>query len=209
MIKWVPILLILVLASGCENSFSTRITSNYFPLKQGNKWVYNVKGENTYKIDIEVTGIETIQGDSIFLVSTGGEIKRFQRKPGAANRMRELFTTCDGEKVSFGTIYEPYLLLPPIEGENWEKEFRFSSIHHGDTIEKVFSVKIDSVINTTLVINSENYKSVYRLKRTITEDNDSLIQYEWFAPNIGLVKKEIPSDSILWELESFTFDEEY
>jgi hypothetical protein len=204
----VPILLVLVLASGCKNSFSTRITSDYFPLEQGNKWIYNVTGENNYQIEIEVTGIENIEGDSIFLVSTGGEIKRFQRKPGTVNRMRELFTTYDGEKVSFGTIYEPYLLLPPIEGENWEKEFRFSSIHQGDTIEKVFSVKIDSVINTTLVLNSEDYKNVYLLKRIITEDNDSLIQYEWFAPNIGLVKKEIPSDSILWELTSFTLDEE-
>jgi len=207
MVKWTPIFLILVLALGCENSFSTRITSDYFPLKKGNKWIYNVQGENNYQIEIKVTGTESIQGDSIFLVNTGGEIKRFQREPGTASRMRELFTTCDGEKVSFGTIFEPYLLLPPIEGEKWEKEFRFNSIYHGDTIEKKFSVKIDSLINTTVILNSENYKNVYRLRRTIIEDSDSLIQYEWFAPNIGLIKKEILSDSVFWELASFAFDE--
>jgi len=207
MVKWVPISLILVLVLGCENSFSARMTADYFPLKKGNKWVYDVQGDNNYQIEIEVTGIENIQGDSMFSVNTGGEIKRFQRKSGKANRIRELFTTYEGDKVSFGIIYEPYLLLPPIEGENWEKEFRFHSVHNGDTIEKKFLVKIDSVKNTTIILNSENYKNVYRLRRTIIEDNDSLIQYEWFAPNIGLIKKEILSDSVLWELASFAFDE--
>lgn len=204
MVKWVLILLILVLATGCENSFSTRASADYFPLKTGNTWLYNVLGENNYQIEIEVTGIENTQGDSVFLVSTGGEIKRFQRKPGTANRIRELYSTYEGEKVTFGTIYEPYLLLPPIEGEKWEKEFRFNSTHNGDTIEKNFLVKIDSVINTTIILNSETYKNVYKLRRTIVEDNDSLIQYDWFAPNVGLIKKEILSDSTLWELSSFS-----
>jgi len=207
MVKWALTSLILVLVLGCENSFSTRMTADYFPLKTGNNWVYDVKGENNYQIETEVTGIEVTQGDSLFLVDVGGETQYFQRKSGIANRVRELFTNHDGDQVSFGIIYEPYLLLPPIEGENWEREFNFSSVHMGDSLEKVFFVSVDSVISTSITLNSENYENVYRIRRTIIEDGISLIQYEWFAPNIGLIKKEIPADSVVWELTSFTVNE--
>jgi hypothetical protein len=207
MVKWVLTSLILVLASGCENSFSARMTADYFPLKEGNKWVYNVQGNNNYQIEMEVISVEKTDTDSLFSIDVGGEIQLFERKSGNASRKRELFTTYEGEKVTFGIIDEPYLLLPPIENEHWEKEFRFNSIYSGDTIEKVFLVTVDSVTSTSIVLNSGNYKNVYRLRRTIIEDNDSLIQYEWFAPNIGLIKKEILTDSVLWELASYAFDE--
>ncbi len=207
MVKWALTSLILVLVLGCENSFSTRMTADYFPLKTGNNWVYDVKGENNYQIETEVTGIEVIQGDSLFLVDVGGETQYFQRKPGIANRVRKLFINHDGDQVSFGIIYEPYLLLPPIEGENWEREFNFPLVHMGDSLEKIFFVSVDSVISTSITLNSENYENVYRIRRTIIEDGISLIQYEWFAPNIGLIKKEIPADSVVWELASFTVNE--
>lgn len=207
MVKWALTSLILVLALGCENSFSTRMTTDYFPLKTENIWIYDVKADNNYQIKIAVTGMEITDGDSLFLIDVGGETERFQRKSGVANRVRELFTNHNGDKVIFGIVYEPYLMVPPIEGENWNKSYSFSSVHMGDSLEKVFSVSVDSVICTSIIINSEKYENVYRLRRTITEDGISLIQYEWFAPNIGLIKKEIPADSVVWELTSFTIND--
>ena len=200
--------LILGLALGCKNSFSTRMTADYFPLKRGNEWVFDVEGDYNYQIKMEVTGIEVKQGDSLLLVEVGGEIFHFARKPGIVRRVRELFTTTyDGGRVDFGTVYEPYLFLPPIEGENWEKEFNFSSVYKGEPLEKNFSISVDSVKHTSIILNSENYENVYRLKRTIIEDSDSTVEYEWFAPNIGLIRKEIPADSEVWELASFTLNE--
>ncbi len=207
MVKLVLTSLILVLALGCKNSFSTRMTANYFPLKTENSWIYDVKADNNYQIEVAVTGKEITDGDSLFLMDVGGETERFQRKPGVANRVRELFTTHRGYKVIFGIVYEPYLMLPPIEGENWNKSYSFSTVHMGDSLEKMFFVSVDSVICTSIIINSEEYENVYRLRRTITEDGISLIQYEWFAPNIGLIKKEIPADSVVWELASFTVND--
>ncbi len=199
--------LILVLVLGCKNSFATRMTANYFPLNKDNKWVFDVKEENNYQITMEVKEIEIIHGDSLFPVDVDGEIYYFQRKSGMVKKGRELFTTYEGERVDFGTVYEPYLLLPPIEGENWEKEFYFSSVYKGETLEKNLLISVDSVMYTSIVLNSKNYENVYSLKRTIIEDNDSTIEYEWFAPNIGLIKKEIPADSLVWELVSFNLNE--
>lgn len=199
--------LILVSALGCKNSFATRMTSNYFPLKTRNTWVYDVQGENNYRTEVVVIQMEITGGDTLFLVDMGGEIQYFQRQSAIANRVRELSTNYEGDKVTFGTIYEPYLLLPPIEGEDWEREFNFSLEYMGETLEKNFSISVDSVISTSLVINSENYENVYRLKRTVVEDNVSIVEYEWFAPNIGLIRKEIPADSSVWEIVSFDFNE--
>ena len=199
--------LILVLVSGCKNSFSTRMTSDYFPLSEGNEWIFDVKGENNYQITIEVNNIEIIQGDSLFNVDVGGETYYFQRKTGTVKRIRELSSKHDGGKVDFGTFYEPYLYLPPIEGETWEEEFHSSVVYSGDTLEKNFSISVDSVRHDSITVNSQNYKNVYQLKRTTIEDSDSTIEYEWFAPNIGLIKKKIPADSVVWELVSFDLNE--
>ena len=199
--------LILVSALGCKNSFAIRMTSNYFPLKTRNTWVYDVKGENNYRTEVNVTQMEVTGEDTLFLVDVGGDIQCFQRKSAIANRVRELYTTYQGDEVIFGTIYEPYLLLPPIEGEDWEREFNFSLVYSGAPLEKNFSISVDSVISTSIIINSEDYENVYRLRRTVVEDNDSTVEYEWFAPNIGLIKKEIPADSLVWEIVSFDFNE--
>jgi hypothetical protein len=201
------IFLILVLASGCKNSFSIRMTADYFPLKTGNRWVFDVQGKNNYRIEMEVTATEIMQGDSVLTVEVGGEIYHFQRKSGFVKKIRELHTTYEGEKVIFGTLYEPYLLLPPLEGENWEREFSFSSFHNGEILEKSFFISVDSVTQTSIILNSVNYENVYRIKRTIVEDNDSTVEYEWFAPDIGLIKKEIPAHSLIWELVSFELNE--
>jgi hypothetical protein len=183
------------------------MTSNYFPLKTGNTWVYDVKGENNYRTEVVVTQMEVTGGDTLFLVDVGGDMQYFQRQSAMANRVRELSATYEGDEVIFGTIYEPYILLPPIEGEDWEREFNFSLVYRGEPLEKNFSISVDSVISTSIVINSENYENVYRLKRTVVEDSDSIVEYEWFAPNIGLIKKEIPADSLVWEIVSFDFNE--
>jgi len=205
--KSVLIFLILGLASGCKNSFSIRMTSDYFPLTVGSTWLFDVKGHNDYQIKMEVTGAEINRGDSLIMVKIGGEVQYFQRKTGVVNKVRELYNTYEGEKITFGTLYEPYLLLPPLEGENWEREFNFSTFHNGENIEKSIFISVDSVTKTSIVLNSENYGNVYRIKRTIIEDNDSTVEYEWFAPDVGLIKKEIPSDSLTWELVSFEINE--
>jgi hypothetical protein len=196
--------LILVLAFGCENPFSVRMTADYFPLKKGNKWIYEVKKDNNYQIEMDVINDE----DSLVKVNVGGDTQYFERKIGIVNRVRDLTTTYEGEKVTFGRIYEPYLFLPPIEGENWHKEFTLSSVYKGDMVSKYFSVNVDSVISTSIVLNSKSYENVYRLRRIVVEDEDSLVQYEWFAPDIGLLKKLTLPDSVTWELTSFTINEQ-
>lgn len=199
--------LILVLVIGCKNSFAVRMTADYFPLKVGNNWLFDVKGENNYRIRMEVKSIEVKEGDSLFSFDIGGEIYYFERKTGMVTKTRELFTTYEGDKVDFGTVYEPYLFLPPIQGEVWEREFSFSSIYKGEILEKTFSISVDSVTNTSITINSQNYENVYHLRRRVVEDNDTTVQHEWFAPNIGLIKKEMPYASVVWELVSYELNE--
>ena len=201
------IFLILGLVSGCKNSFSIRMTADYFPLKIGNTWTFDVKGKNNYQIEMIVTGVELMQGDSLLTVEVGGEIQNFQREAGNVKKVRELYITYEGDKVVLGTLYEPYLMLPPLEGENWEREFNFSSSHNGEILEKSFFISVDSVTQTSIILNAKNYENVYRIKRTIVEDNDSTVEYEWFAPDIGLIKKEVPTDSLIWELVTYQLNE--
>lgn len=200
--KSVLIFLILVLVSGCNNPYSLRLTSDYFPLELGNEWVYILNGNSNYKTESEVIAL-----DSLYRVEFFGEDVAFERTSGKINRVYEVFATYQGKKISFGTIHEPFLNLPFIEGEEWDREFTFSTISQGDTISKYIYIEIDSVTVTSLNLSWKNFDNVYRIFRTRIEDEDTLYQYEWYAPNIGLVKKYIPQDSTSWELESFSLND--
>lgn len=195
--------LILVLVSGCSNPFSIRMCADYFPLQVGNKWVYNVGGEASFKAEIEVMSYDTF-----YTVTVGGEEMLIERRAGEVNIVYELTTTYLGEEVFFGTIHEPYLSLPFIENDNWEREFKPSTVYKGDTVRKSLFIAVDSVKITTLTVPSGKFNEVYCIRRTRIEDEDSLISYEWYAPNVGLIRKETLLDSVTWELEDFTPHEE-
>ncbi|MEA1913059.1 MAG: hypothetical protein U9N06_04400 [candidate division WOR-3 bacterium] len=194
---------ILVLVSGCNNPFSIRMSADYFPLKVGNKWIYKVEGEIDYKAEMEV-----LSKDTLYNVTIQGENLFFERKLGEINIVKELKTTYEGEKVIFGKIYEPYLILPLIEGEKWEKKFTLSTVIKGDTIYKNILISIAPAEITSLKVPSGKYDNVYLIKRTRIEDRDTLKVNEWLAPDVGLIKREIPSNSTKWELEAFISNEE-
>lgn len=200
--RLVLIFLILVLASGCNNPFSVRTSSNYFPLGEGYKWVYEVSGA-----EYSSTTTEVLQEDSLFKLSIFGEEVFIQRKEGVVNRVRELWSTHEGEKVEFGKIYEPYLKLPFVEDDSWGENFQLSTIHNGDTVFKNIKISVDSIEITERIVPSGEFKNSYRLKRTRIEDADTVITYEWYAPNIGMIRKEFPADTVLWELSEFSSDE--
>lgn len=200
--KLTLISLILGLVSGCSNPFSIRMSADYFPLEVGNKWIYKVEGEATSQAQIEV-----ISYDTVYLVSVQGEEILYERREGEVNLLTELTMTYQGESISFGKIREPYLRLPFIKNDSWEAQFNFSTVFIGDTVYKSLFISVDSVEITTISVPFGNYDEVYRLRRMTIEDEDSTITYEWYAPNVGLIKKELPADSVIWELEDFSSNE--
>lgn len=197
--RLILIFLILGLGSGCSNPFSIRMSADYFPLEVGNKWIYQVEGEANPTAQIEV-----ISYDTLYTVSIQGDEILMERREGEINLLYELATTYLGERISFGKIREPYLKLPFIKNDSWEIQFDFSSVQIGDTVYKSLFISLDSVDITTISVPFGKYGDVYRLKRIRIEDEDSLISYEWYAPSIGLIRREIPADSIIWVLEDFT-----
>lgn len=200
--KLTLISLTLGLVSGCSNPFSIRMSADYFPLEVGNKWIYKVEGEATSQAQIEV-----ISYDTVYLVSVQGEEILYERREGEVNLLTELTTTYLGERISFGKIREPYLRLPFIKNDSWEAQFNFSTVFIGDTVYKSLFISVDSVEITTISVPFRNYDEVYRLRRMHIEDEDSTITYEWYAPNVGLIKKELPADSVILELEDFSSNE--
>ena len=196
--KLVLISLILVLVSGCSNPFSAKISADYFPLRVGNRWVYRIEEEGSRQLIMEV-----LNYDSLYSVSVEGQEQLMERKMGVVNIVSELITTYQGDRVSFGKIYEPYLILPFINHDSWSEQFTLWTVYKGDTLYKNLIINIDSVGILSIDVPFGKFDNTYRLKRTRIEDEDTVISYEWFAPNIGLVRKEIPADSLIWELEDF------
>jgi hypothetical protein len=200
--KLILIFLILGLVSGCNNPYSIRMSSDYFPLEVGNKWIFQVEGQPQSQSVIEV-----ISFDTVYLVREEGSEIFMEHKEGEVNIIEELFTTHLGDIVTFGKVRETYLRLPFIENDNWEIKFSLSTVYIGDTIHKNLHIVVDSIYITSLSVPSGNYDEVYHLRRMKIEDEDSVISYEWYAPDVGLIRREIPAHSIIWELEDFTFNE--
>jgi hypothetical protein len=178
------------------------MSSDYFPLQVGNKWIFKVEGQPQSRAVIEV-----ISFDTVYLVREAGREIFIERKEGEVNLIEELITTYLGDIITFGKVRETYLRLPFIEDDYWEIKFSLSTVYIGDTIHKNLHIIVDSIYITSLSVPTGDYDDVYHLRRIRIEDDDSVLCYEWYAPDIGLIRKEIPADSIIWELEDYTFNE--
>lgn len=200
--RLILIFLILGLVLGCSNPYSVRMSADYFPLEVGNIWLFQIDGQVQNQAKIEV-----ISFDTIYLVTVVGDEILMERREGEVNVIEKLITTYLGDVVTFGNIREPYLRLPLIEKDNWEVQFSLSTVHIGDTIHKSLHIIVDSIYITSVSVPYGNYDEVYHLRRIRIEDEDSVISYEWYAPDVGLIKKEIPADSIVWELKDFSSNE--
>lgn len=99
-----------------------------------------------------------------------------------------------GNEFLLGKFWIPYLKLPLFLGNKWEDKLVQSTIAYGDTITVVIQVEgrvelIEKISSFDNCYKVQYTKIVVRKSKSFGEINDTTSSYEWYAPNVGIVKR--------------------
>lgn len=168
--------------------------TQYFPLKEGNMWVYGVKAGSNTNLDkyfIVVSGKENVNGTECF-VCEGGIYKGDDEKKVA---QWEYYTISDDGLFAIKRAYrnktlftnfdppEPMLKFPLEKGKKWK--------WHGK-IFKNTSGKFDfEVIGEEEIITpAGTFKATRVDMKGTASDGSSVESSKWYAEGVGVVKEE-------------------
>jgi hypothetical protein len=195
--------------------YGSELSETFFPLKEGMTWTYVITSDKhpTQKISITNLPPREING-----------VKLTPRKSQAGEATTYFLIGSDdsgiyryGEQKSENSepiITQPkdyYLRNPVALGTTWDSYTKL-----GD-IDLTITLEIQS-LSDEVTVPAGTFKECLKIKHTGSNQKDdpgvSVEAYEWFAPNVGLVKclvvitkaeKEKPKDSehLIYQLESF------
>lgn len=205
-----PWTLLIVLGCAGRNPLYHRITSDYFPLNEGNQWVYDQEsgGQQTIRIDQRTVW----SGREAFLVDEDGT-QEYWFKDGAT--FQEYFrgqVLINGDAVTVGEVWETHLKLPLLLGNAWQTSYESSTSAWGEVLH-LNRVRRDTVLAVeTIGVPAGTFQDCYKLREEtqlsisspllaepVVETSET---FEWFAPGVGMVKRQV-SGGETWELVSY------
>jgi hypothetical protein len=169
-------------------------TPDYYPLKPGTKWFYQVEvNGQKIKLTSQIAKLENIDGKSLALVES--------LVNGNVTATEHLTTTDKGvfrNRSNGVEISPPVCLLkyPYKKGDTWESETTLGN--------QQMKVKGKSVDTVEVTVAAGKYKAV-RADAEITVGGMSILTSYWFAPDVGVVKQitDLNGMKISVELEKY------
>jgi hypothetical protein len=172
-------------------------TPDYYPLKVGSKWHYQVETGNGQKVTIvhQITKIENRDGKPTALLeeSVNGEVQASGHVGVEADGVfRYGFK---GTKVS-----PPVCLLkyPVKEGSSWETETTIGN--------QQYTVSARSRGAEEVQVPAGKYQAV-PVKIETTVKGDKVSNTYWFAPDVGIVKQLVDVRGRSYSMELLKFEE--
>ena len=169
-------------------------TPDYYPLKPGTRWVYQVEA-NGKKVQLtnQISKLETIDGKSLALVESSVN--------GSITATEHLTTTDKGifrNRTNGVEISPPVCLLkyPFKKGDTWESETVLGN--------QQLKVKGKSVDIVEITVPAGKYKTV-QSDAEMTVGGMRITTTYWFAVDVGVVKQttDLNGTKISVELEKF------
>lgn len=181
----------------CTSSFVDRGLSDYLMLENGRAWVYLDNNGDT--VVQKVVGDTAILGDSAKLVNFGGYVNFYRVKEQDVSLYSSYVTYRGGEEVELENRFTLYFETPFVNGNKWEDNFETSKEFLGDTFRYVHNLDGKVVSIDKVDVPAGNFADVYKVKIEETryiespyaQESDTVVQFLYFAPDVGLVKKVV------------------
>lgn len=179
--------------------------AEYFPLDQGNRWVYLVKyggeEEATLKETVTIEGVEKVDGRETIKMFTSIEGHELEKDKGYFC----IFMDAEGVKAykymadDGYTDYEPYLLLFPAQLKTGEIRECSNSLTEyeidkatpvtGDNKKTFILEGLEDITTKSKVFRECLRFSIYEITRYANKEFEISDWTIWLAPNIGKVKE--------------------
>jgi len=208
------LLFVVLLLQFCsyENPYTARMKANYFPIdKTGNFWIYkNELGNEKYIEAKENMNNISKDGREVIILEENYNETYWYKGDNFISRYRDIEISFNGQPVIVESRWQNYIEIPPIKGNSWNDTWKDTILFLNKPLYRTDNLE-GSVLNyETLRTDAGEFKNCYRIKLTIFEKieseviGDSLVQkiyFEWYAPDVGLVKST--EDNENWELVTY------
>ena len=168
---------------------------NYYPLKTGAKWTYEVDDGTGQKARVvnHLAGMETVDGKELARMETtvGGTVAATEHLSGSpAGVFRHRYK---GDSINPALCILKY---PFKEADSWEAEATVGS--------QRLKMKVKTGRNEEIRVPAGKYKTVTVLIET-TVDGESIAGATWYAADVGVVKQitDVGAKRITLELLKF------
>lgn len=185
-----------LLFSNCTQDFLLERTgADYFPLAQGNTWIYESRssqmgwdesrGESTDTITLKVTGTATVAQREAWLIERDGYPTYWWKSDRRIDKFLCETDFFDGEEDTIFSAWIPWLHIPFVLGETKSYSFTQQTELPHDTI--LIQLHIDYKVDS---LHGSDYKIKIKLvKNTFSnygEFFDTTIYEEWYSQEIGM-----------------------
>jgi hypothetical protein len=205
-------LLSLLLANSL---YGGELSETFFPLQPGMTWTYNIISDKHPNKTVTITNMPSREINNLKLTprktEAGGSITYFLIGSDDKGIYRYGEQKSENSEPIIANPRDYYIKNPVGLGTTWDMNAKFG----GEDL--MINLTIES-INDDITVPAGSYKDCLKIRHTSgNQKNDnglSVEAYEWFAPNVGLVKSLVTinklenkqlkdSEHLTYQLESF------
>jgi hypothetical protein len=179
---------LLIIALSLMTEGCGKISNDYFPLQTGTIWKYHYvndgeTGDMTVKV---LEQVKLDEGRGTILLCERGEsrdddaVELFEIKGGSVLAYKRLHPLAHYRDITMSPPQQ-ILKMPPVQGESWEWQ--------GKIFGSASSSRFTVLPKEKVRIGKRHIEAVKIMEKGTT-DHGSLVDYRWYAPGIGLVRRE-------------------
>ncbi len=199
--RWNRVLYIFIsigFISGCSrNPLVYRTGANYLPIENaGSKWIFET--EDGRILTMETGGKTTKDDRDCYIIENNYRTEYWYKTTGELSKYVTHTIQYGGEDFLLTERWMKHLELPLILGNCWEDSFEIEKTILGEKIRRTLKSRGEIEEIEDLVVPAGRFMECYKVKTEIIiadsseffpSFSDTSIVYEWYGPNIGIVKK--------------------
>ncbi len=197
--KLVIFIAFLTLCCTIRSGFVDRAISDYFPLHNGDNWLYISDSGDT--VEARVEGDTVWSDDSAVIYVIGSEVYCLFPSEYFVDQLYREEAFRGGDRIVLEERRGPYLKLPPVDGCEFSDTFCNTEVVVNDTFAYIHIINGTAIYVGDMCINGRSFEDVYRIvirdQREVSGPFGTEEKFReeilFLAPQIGIVKKEVMS----------------
>ncbi len=181
---------------GCDNPLIHRMSADYFPMETaGNRWEF--ESEDGVKLLLLSSG-EAMKGDrDCFLVERNYSPEYWYEDSRELAKYEIEYHGFGGERIVLTGRWVRYLELPLVLGNSWSDSVDVQKTVSGEDVQRKVMSRGEVEAIEFVDVQAGRFDHCYKVKMTksretlvdsILLESDTTLTYEWYAPDVGLVK---------------------
>ncbi len=205
------LLFLVLLLQFCsyENPFTARTKADYIPIMEaGNYWLYksNMAAEKYVEV-IDNTSNLTLDGKEVLIIAENYAEYYWYKGEGFLSRYREIEVNFGGELHLVESRWQAYVEIPLVLGNEWQDVWEDTVTVFNQPLHRVDNLHAKVLAIEDVSTEAGDFSNCYKIRFELREEihssiiGDSVMEktiFEWYAPNIGLVKWIIGNQN--WQL---------